>query len=63
MNKRSLALSRRRFLHTSAAFAGAAPFLVTQAYASWPDRPVKLVVPFAPGGPGRDCTVVAAATC
>jgi tripartite-type tricarboxylate transporter receptor subunit TctC len=51
MNKRSLALSRRRFLHTSAAFAGAAPFLVTQAYASWPDRPVKLVVPFAPGGP------------
>lgn len=51
MNKRSLALSRRRFLHTSAAFAGAAPFLVTQASASWPDRPVKLVVPFAPGGP------------
>ena len=51
MNKRSLALSRRRFLHTSAAFAGAAPFLVTQAYAAWPDRPVKLVVPFAPGGP------------
>ena len=51
MNKRSLALTRRRFLHTSAAFAGAAPFLVTQAYASWPDRPVKLVVPFAPGGP------------
>ncbi|MGA7081991.1 MAG: tripartite tricarboxylate transporter substrate binding protein [Pseudolabrys sp.] len=51
MNKRSLALTRRRFLHTSAAFAGAAPFLVTQASASWPDRPVKLVVPFAPGGP------------
>ena len=51
MNKRSLALTRRRFLHTSAAFAGAAPFLVTQASAAWPDRPVKLVVPFAPGGP------------
>ena len=51
MNKRAPALSRRRFLHTSAAFAGAAPFLVTQAYAAWPDRPVKLVVPFAPGGP------------
>jgi tripartite-type tricarboxylate transporter receptor subunit TctC len=51
MNKRSPALSRRRFLHTSAALVGAAPFLVTQAYASWPDRPVKLVVPFGPGGP------------
>ena len=51
MNKRSLALSRRRFLHTSAAFAGAAPFLVTQAYAAWPDRPVKLIVPFGPAVP------------
>ena len=51
MNKRTPALSRRRFLHTSAAFAGAAPFLVTHAYAAWPDRPVKLVVPFGPGGP------------
>jgi tripartite-type tricarboxylate transporter receptor subunit TctC len=51
MNKRTPALTRRRFLHTSAVFVGTAPFLVTQAYASWPDRPVKLVVPFAPGGP------------
>ena len=51
MNKRTPALSRRRFLHTSVAFAGAAPFLVTHAYAAWPDRPVKLDVPFGPGGP------------
>ena len=51
MYKRTNALSRRRFLHTSAAFAAATPFLVTQAYAAWPDRPVKLVVPFGTGGP------------
>ena len=51
MYKRTHALSRRRFLHTSAAFAAAAPFLSTQAYAAWPDRPVKLVVPFGTGGP------------
>jgi tripartite-type tricarboxylate transporter receptor subunit TctC len=43
--------SRRRFLHTLGAFTAASPFLVTRAYAAWPDRPVKIVVPFAPGGP------------
>jgi tripartite-type tricarboxylate transporter receptor subunit TctC len=43
------ALSRRRFLHTSAAFAGGS--FPCYAYAAWPDRPVKLVVPFGPGGP------------
>jgi tripartite-type tricarboxylate transporter receptor subunit TctC len=51
MNKRSFAVSRRRFLRTSAAFASAAPFFIERAYAAWPDRPVKLVVPFGPGGP------------
>ncbi|HET9686368.1 MAG TPA: tripartite tricarboxylate transporter substrate-binding protein, partial [Pseudolabrys sp.] len=51
MNKRAPALNRRRFLHTSVAFAGAAPFLGTTAFAAWPDRAVKIVVPFAPGGP------------
>jgi tripartite-type tricarboxylate transporter receptor subunit TctC len=51
MNKRTFAVSRRRFLRTSVAFAGAAPLFVRPGYAAWPDRPVKLVVPFGPGGP------------
>ncbi len=51
MNKRTLGASRRRFLHTAGAFAVASPFLVTRAYAAWPDRPVKTTVPFGPGGP------------
>lgn len=44
-------ISRRRAL---AGLGGtlAAPFLATRASAAWPaDRPVKLIVPFAPGGP------------
>ncbi len=44
-------LTRRRLLHTSAAFTAAAPFLVTRAYAAWPERPVRIIVPFGAGGP------------
>jgi len=51
MNKLTLGVSRRRVLHTLGAFAVAYPFLVTRAYAAWPDRPVKIIVPFGPGGP------------
>jgi tripartite-type tricarboxylate transporter receptor subunit TctC len=48
---RPLGVSRRRFLRTLGAFAGASPFLVSRAYAAWPDRAVKIIVPFGPGGP------------
>jgi tripartite-type tricarboxylate transporter receptor subunit TctC len=51
MNTRTPALSRRRLLQTSAAFAAAAPFISTRAYAAWPDRPVRIIVPFGAGGP------------
>lgn len=43
-------LSRRRVIQVGAASL-AAPFLVRSAYAAWPDRPIKLVVPFGTGGP------------
>lgn len=43
-------LSRRRVIQLGAASL-AAPFLVRSAYAAWPDRPIKLVVPFGTGGP------------
>jgi tripartite-type tricarboxylate transporter receptor subunit TctC len=44
------ALTRRRLLQASA-LGLAAPFVVRRAYAAWPDRPVKLLVPFGAGGP------------
>jgi tripartite-type tricarboxylate transporter receptor subunit TctC len=42
--------TRRRFLR-AAALGIAAPFVVSRAHAVWPERPVKLLVPFGPGGP------------
>jgi tripartite-type tricarboxylate transporter receptor subunit TctC len=51
MKKHIATQSRRHFLYTTAVAAAAAPFIVTHAYAAWPDRPVKIVVPFGPGGP------------
>jgi tripartite-type tricarboxylate transporter receptor subunit TctC len=40
----------RSFLPRVAAFVAAAAFAASPAFAAFPDRPVKLVVPFAPGG-------------
>lgn len=42
--------SRKRFLHCLALGALALSAPGTWAQSTWPDRPVKLVVPFAPGG-------------
>ena len=39
---RRLSLTRRRFLKGSAAFTVTSPFIVTHAYAEWPDRPIRL---------------------
>jgi tripartite-type tricarboxylate transporter receptor subunit TctC len=46
-------LTRRRLLKTAATIGLAAPLVakLNSAYAAWPDRPVRLIVPFGPGGP------------
>ena len=44
-----LARTRRHFLCTTAAGLGALPLLAS-GQSAWPSRPLRLVVPFAPGG-------------
>jgi tripartite-type tricarboxylate transporter receptor subunit TctC len=44
------ALTRRRFIQAGAAGL-AAPLFIRDAYAAWPERPVKILVPFGTGGP------------
>ena len=48
---RSALPTRRRILQAGATFAAVAPFLSTRAHAAWPERPIRLVVPFGSGGP------------
>ena len=43
-------VSRRRFLQAGA-IGLAAPIFIRTAHAAWPDRPVKILVPFGTGGP------------
>jgi len=42
--------SRRRFLHASTAASAAALALPAKAQAAWPNKPVRIIVPYTPGG-------------
>jgi tripartite-type tricarboxylate transporter receptor subunit TctC len=42
--------TRRRFLHASASLAAASIAAPVFAAAAWPNRPLRIIVPFAPGG-------------
>ncbi len=52
MSGKRTPITRRKALAGLGGVALAAPFISTGAHAAWPaDKPIKLVVPFAPGGP------------
>ena len=49
MRSTSAAAPRRRFLHLGLALAALSLF-VAAANAAYPDKPIRLIVPYAPGG-------------
>ena len=50
MNARPLLATRRTALARLAAGAAVLPALTVRAQADWPSRPIRIVVPYAPGG-------------
>jgi tripartite-type tricarboxylate transporter receptor subunit TctC len=47
----AFALGRRRILYAGAALIAVTPAARAQSGAAWPTRPLRIIVPFAPGGP------------